>query len=140
MRIFVRDIFIIYDKLYSRCCACTRYCARHPGTNATLRRHPCEIIEWQGRESEEYRTKRVSLFSRREALPYGRIYRVLLIRLDKPQERIAYGNREEKRGSYQLIYVEMLALSKYTMTCFIQSTLSTNRKWGYFTNTSLNSP
>lgn len=79
---------------YIRCRVAPRSTLR---TNATLRRHPCEIIEWQGWESEEYRAKRVSLSTR--SVTYSRIYRVLLKRLAKLWERVACS--ETKKESYQ---------------------------------------
>jgi len=93
-----------------------------PRANATLRRHPCEIIEWQGWESEEYRAKRVSLSTR--SVTHWRIYRVLLKRLHKLRERIACS--ETKKESYQYtgdrhLFVHDSITHRYIHSTFIWS-------------------
>lgn len=139
MRIFVCDIFIIYDKLYPRCCAHTRYCARHPGTKRHTEAASMRDNWMTGpRERGISRETRIAFLATRSVTLWTNIYRVLLIRLDKPQERIAYGKIGEKKRVVSTYMGENTCPFKvHTMPCFIQSTLSTSPKWVCFTNTFL---
>lgn len=126
------DIFIIYDKLYSL--LCVRTVLRSTPRDECHTEAASMRDNWMTgpRERGISRETRIAFLATRSVTPYGRIqyiciyiYRVLLIRLDKPQERIAYGKIGKKKG------VVLIYIWKYLLFPSAQRIVSFNRRYRY---------